>query len=69
MVVAGAHEFSINYTVTDVQCDSNNQCTLMATLPGMLTANDINVSVVASNIFGTGPPAYNKGKSILVART
>ena len=65
MVVAGAHDFSMNYT--DVQCDSSNQCTLITTLPGMLTANDINVSVVASNILGTGPPAYYKGKSILAA--
>ena len=63
MVVAGDNDFSMNYT--DVECDSNNQCTLTATIPGMLTANDINVSVVASNIFGTGPPAYYKGKSIL----
>ena len=61
MVVAGAHEFSMSYT--DVECDSRNQCTLMATLPGMLTANDINVSVVASNILGTGPPAYYEGRS------
>ena len=62
VMVAGANDFSMNYT--DVQCDSSNQCTLMATLPGMLTANDnINVSVVASNILGTGPPAYYEGRS------
>ena len=62
VVITGAHDISMNYT--DVQCDSNNQCFLMATLPGMLTANSINVSVVASNILGTGPPANYKGKSI-----
>ena len=65
VVVTQANGISMNYT--DVQCDSNNQCTLISTLPGMLTANDINVSVVASNIVGTGPPAYYKGKSILAA--
>ena len=68
VVVTGAEkEFSMNYT-NKIQCDTNN-CSLISTLPGMLTANDINVSVVASNIVGTGPPAYYIGKSILAACT
>ena len=67
VVVAGANDFSMNYT--DVQCDFNNQCSLITTIPRIFTANNINVSVVASNILGTGPPAYFESKIFSVTYT
>ena len=50
--------FSMNFT--EVPCDETNRCNL--TILKFSTRDSYNVSVVASNIFGSGTAAFYFGK-------
>ncbi len=52
--------FSMNFT--EVPCDETNKCNLTIPNSKFSTRDSYNVSVVASNIFGSGTPAFYFGK-------
>ena len=60
IVVTGENDTSWNFT--DVLCEPSNKCTFIRNISDLLSPESINVSVVASNIFGSGPPTYYRGK-------
>ena len=51
-----------NQNFTDVMCEVSNKCTFVYNISDLSSPESINVSVVASNIFGSGPPTYYRGK-------
>ena len=59
-MVTGEDNMSWNFT--DVLCEPGNKCTFIHNISDLLSPESINISVVASNIFGPGPPTYYRGK-------
>ena len=48
---------------TNVLCDLNNKCTSINNVTDLSSSENINVSVVAYNIFGSGPRTCYRGRS------
>ena len=61
VLVTGENDTSWNFT--DVACEVSNKCTFVHNITDLPSPEStINISVVASNIFGSGPSTYYRGK-------